>query len=310
MPQLTAEKPASMTKIVLECPQCSARFNLRRYVPEHRVRCRKCRAIVEIPVVDELLSPQEKAKFAERTLDPAVQAKVARILSLKKLAILAALISISVVGAGLLLYKRSQLPRVVVEKPDRPKEAFDFAKLAGQNRVSEYPIGLGWSWTYAVGPEAEERRIVGQSLGPGGEPQFDLSIGGPDGLVHHLIRMTEQGPLLVEESRGSIKRSYNPPMPIVRTPLMKDATWTYQGELSREGGASEKLDLAFHVSIETLDKLPIGKVGTLKVEMTGTRGSEKVQESCWYAIGKGLVQRKVVAGDRTDLSTLTALVTK
>ena len=310
MPQSVAEKPAPMTKIVLECPQCSARFNLKRYIPERRVRCKKCRAIVEIPVVDELLTADEKAKFADRSIDPAVQAKVARILSLRKLAILAALISVSVAGAGWLLYKRSQAPRVVAQKVDRPKVALDLSRIASQNKVSEYPIGLGWAWTYALGPEAEERRIVGQSLSPAGEPQFDLAISGPEGLVRQLIRMTEQGPLVVEESRGSVRYSWNPPLPIVRTPLMKDATWTYQGELAREGGASERVELSFGVAIETLDKLPIGKVGALRVEMTGMRGATKVQETFWYAIGKGLVQRKAVIGERTDLATIATMVQK
>jgi hypothetical protein len=299
-----------MPKLILECPACSTRFRLRRYEPEHRVRCRKCQAIVEVPVVPELLTPEDRAKYVEKPIDPAMQAKVVKVLSIKKLGILAILLAFAVAGATALLYKRATAPRIV-EKPPKPPVMFDAKRLAATNPVLEYPMGLGWEWVYAAGPEAEERRVTAESRGPNGEPQFELQISGYGaGVTRQLIRFMESGAFIVDETRNGARYSYNPPLPVARFPMMGGDTWTYSGEMARDGGSVEKVELLYQISIEKLDKLAIGKLLTLKMEISGMRGQTRVAEKLWFGKGKGIVQRETQLADRVEAATITRLAQK
>ena len=91
-----------MTRYILECPDCEARFDLKAYVPEKRVRCRKCRAILSVP-----FAPGDPAgEKAAPELPPELRRKVSGALSLRRLAVLAAVLLVAVFAGLLVLVQR------------------------------------------------------------------------------------------------------------------------------------------------------------------------------------------------------------
>lgn len=290
MSQVVAERPARMPKLVLECPNCDARFNLKKYVADKRVRCRKCRAVMMIPRVDDLLTDDERRRLAGRPIDFETQKKVARLLSLPKLAILALLVALAVPVAGWILWRRHHAPPPPKTPETKPVEAWDARRLAQTNRVLEFPVGLGWTWTFAVGDGMQERKALSQSTAPDGSPQFEINIAGPGPTVRQLVRVRSSEAVVIEEWRGGQRARFEPALSFVHFPLYGGDTWTYEGKAVADDGAGEDVRLQFKVAIEVLDALPIGKVAALRVDTVGTRGSRPVDETHWYVKGKGLVQ--------------------
>src|SRR6188474_1809398 len=106
-----------MTKYLLECPDCEARFDLRKYAPERRVRCENCGAVVVIPY-----APGDPAgeKAAPKELPPELRRKVVRALSLRRLTFLAVLLSVAAAGGAAILLQRREARRAAVPKPPEP----------------------------------------------------------------------------------------------------------------------------------------------------------------------------------------------
>jgi len=273
-------------KFVLECPACGVRFNLKRYVPDKKVRCKKCRAIMRIPVVEAHLTDAEKSRFVGGgEADARVDAQVARILSLPRLAVMTVSMLV-LLGAGVYMFwKRAQRPPTpVATKTTAHRLTAEW--LAKNNKRFDYPLGLGFEWAYAVGDRQEERRVVAQAGGAQDNPQFEVVAA----AVRESIRIEDEGVMLVRETRGADAYAFDPPLCVMRLPLVPGDVWTYEGRRAKEGGAAEAWSLEFRVSTEIVDTA-IGKKDCFKVQMTGTRGAAKVEETCWYTPGVGLVRR-------------------
>lgn len=276
---------------LLHCPACGAQTPLTGYAPEQRVRCGGCRSILEVPVVDELLSPADRAILDARG--------AARAPSLRTPALLAAGILVVGLISGWILWRRIEAPPA--PPSDAPAPPLDFQTLASQNRLLEYPLALGWSWSYEGGGLKEERRVTFRSLGPDGEPQFDIEIDGSAGRGRLTVRMSLQNALLVAETDATGRWQYEPPIPFLQFPLYDGDTWSYEGRRTREGQEGETLKLDFAASIDAIDAAYTGPIDAIKVTATGGRGLQLIEERTWYVKGVGIVQRS--AGPATLVLT-------
>ncbi len=280
-----------MTKYVLECPQCLARFNLRRHVPGRRVRCRKCRTVVMIPDVSG--GPPAAEAAAEKPLPPDLRRKLVRALSLPRLALVALLLTASLVGAAVaLVRKRGEMGAAPPGPPPEPPR-LTLDRLAAANRLLAFPLGRGFAWEYALeGGGTEERRVVLLSRGLEDEPLADLGITGSLETGRLTFRVSADGVYLLSEVRGEARHRFSPPLRVVPHPLYLGDAWEYRGARLREGGGAEEWDLKFSAldRPEVVDS-GMGRQTCFRVEVQGTRGTRRLEETLWYAKGVGLVKR-------------------
>ncbi|MBI2898982.1 MAG: hypothetical protein HYY17_02245 [Planctomycetes bacterium] len=273
--------------LVLECPNCSARFPLKRHEPDRRVRCRKCRATMIVP---PLPWDAPSAPAAPAELPPEVREKLKRAYPIRaRLAVSAALVLAVAVGVFILVRRIERRP--VAAPVAEPEPPMSFSKVFEENRKSAFPLKLGFEWSYAAGSLVDERRVIASHLGPGNEPQFEIAVTRPSGAFRRLVRCTNDGPLLVEETTAAGgKRVFRPPMPLLPRPLHTDSLWSWRGTVEEEGAATE-WSLEFRVTTVESLTTPAGTFSSFRVEAAGTRGSAPVREVEWYALGVGLVKR-------------------
>lgn len=269
-----------MPRYVLECPACEARFELKKYVPEKRVHCRKCRSVVIVP--PEGGAPSGAAK----TLDPRLQQKLSRVFSLKKLALVSALLAVALAGGSYILWQKG---RSRLDPPVKPPGKVTLESLARMNPGMAFPMGRGFVWEYELsGGVTETRRVPEMAAGlETDEPEGDLILAG----ARQTFRVTHDGVYLLAETRPGGKYSLSKPMLWAPYPMYSDSRWEYEGEAQRHGAPREKWSLSFQV--QGLDSLDwgSGKKACFRLHVEGDKGGVKVDEVLWYANGTGLVKR-------------------
>jgi hypothetical protein len=290
-----------MVRYVLECPKCLGRFELKKYVPEKRVRCRKCEAVVIVPREDG----GGEAKKPDKPLDPRLRKKLIEILSLKKLACLSLLLAAALAGGLYILVRRGEARAQEVEK--KPEERITLENIGEFRRKLAYPLGRGFSWEYATPKGPEVRKVVLAAQGPEGEPEFEVAAPGS----RQTLRVKKDGVYLVSEVRtDGGTYAFTPPLLLVRYPLYYHDKWTYEGACGRAGGAAERWSLEFDVTIPEHVETPAGKMASFKVLVEGTCGGRKVKEVLWYANGVGLVKRASLVDGKVEETVLTQFTQK
>lgn len=284
-----------MAKFVLECPKCEARFNLRKHVPGRRVRCRKCRAIVIIPNEDGTVPEFGDGK---RRVDPELRKKLAAIFSVRKLALIAVLLAVALVGGAFILIQQYRTQRKVMAEEEEPGPREITPEIwARMNARVPYPLGAGFEWSYRLeGGGEHKRRVTNTSRGPGGEPQFDLTLTGVGRSRTLMLRVLPDGVYVIYEKIGVQRYDFDPPMLLVPLPLYLDSEWYYKGDYVLEGGAAETWDLKFRCQPTP----PVTTVGgtrpAYQVFCSGVRGENQVAESTWYCVGVGVVKFEKILG--------------
>ena len=295
-----------MTRYILECPRCLARFNLRRYVPDERVRCRKCRAVVIIPY-----APGTEPKIDEDPLlklNPRIQRKINRTHSLKRLGILSGLLVLALgISMVIVVQRRRGAPeRRKAEKENPPPAPITLGTMDEANRMLVTPFGRGFSWKYALKTGGTEtRRVVLASRSRDNEPEFDVATVGSRDTGLRTYRVRNDGVYLASESRGGEDYQFDPPFRILPHPLHTDDKWTYSGARMIKGGAAEAWRMEYAVSgVEKLDAAGGGKV-CFRVVGKGDQGGQEVVETLWYCRGVGLIKRRTVVNGEVEEALLT-----
>lgn len=287
-----------MTRYVLECPRCEARFDLKRYQPDQRVRCRKCRSVMAVPGATEPNAPQTaiRGELRDRLVDT---------LGLKRLALASVLLLVSIIACAVLLARRAEAPPPAPE--EKPPRVPTLETMAEENLMLVLPLGTGFSWEYLLkGGATEQRRVVLASRGLEDVPEFDLGITGSLEEGKRTLRVMRDGLYWVGESSPEGRFKFQPPLRLVPTPLYTDDAWSCRSERTRDGGGTEiwKIDYAVRgmESIEAAGE----KRSCFRVDGKGTRGTRSVQETLWYCRGVGLVRRRTEVDGRVEEATLTA----
>lgn len=272
---------------VLECPACAARFDLKKHDPNRRVRCRKCRAFMRVPPLPGQEEPKPEVKSAESP--PEALRKLGESPAVRRWLAISCALLVAIAGGTYLLIRRIRSHAAKSEER-RVEGPMSLSKLLQENTRSAFPLAAGYEWEYASPTQTESRRVLESSSGPTNEPQFEVGVAHPRGSCRQVIRYSNDGPLLVDETWTSGgKRVYSPPMLLVPRPLYADSVWSYSGDASKDG-VGEAWNLEFRgTGLETLTT-PLGTWQCFRVQASGTRGSDAVDETTWYAIGIGMVK--------------------
>jgi len=302
---MTEPSPAAPPRFVLECPKCEGKFNLKKYVPDKKVRCRRCRAIVKIPIVDAYLTEDQRRQFADaKPLAPEMQAKLVKVFSLRRLVGMTALMVVLLAGGLYIFWMKMERPAAPAAAKRKDEKKITAEWMATHASTFDFPMGRGFEWAYVIGPadggtapRQEEHKVIAQSGGPDDPPQFELAIAGPSGARKQMIRIDNAGVFVLAEERGADRFTFEPPLPVMKFPMLPGEVWAYGGQFGRTGGGTEVWDLEFRVTTEVVES-GIGKRECFRVETRGQRGVAKVDETHWYAPGVGLVKRVVREGDK------------
>ena len=290
-----------MTRYLLECPGCESRFELNRYEPGRRVHCLKCRAVVIIPAAEGAASPGEPA-----SLDPGLRRRLVRVFSLRKLALVSALLAVALAGGFVILVRKGEWRGREPEKAEPAKVTLDTLPML--NNALAFPLGRGYSWEYErSGGVRETRKVI--ELGQGaetGEPEGDVVQPG----LRQSFRVTHEGIFLVSEIRPDGRYVFSKPVPWVPYPLFSDSEWSYVGEAIRTGTAPEKWKLSFTVQgLEAVD-WGSGEKACFRLKVEGEKGARKIEEFLWYSNGTGLVKWMSRIDGRVEEGKLTRFVRK
>ena len=284
-----------MAVYLLECPDCEARFELKRHKPDRRVRCRKCRAVMIVP-----RAPGDPALAAEtwKPLDPARRRRMVRAFSLPRLAMISGAACLVLSGTVWLfvVQGRGGVASAPSSPPPRKLTVDDVRK--DLNRFLALPLASGFSWEYSLSNGGRERRRVTRaSEGAGGGPEFTQGVTGSSKEGARRLRALPDGVYLVAESRGPKRWTLKPAVLLVPHPIYVDDAWKYNGKAVREGGAIEPWSLTFTVrGAERMNVLGEPRPA-FRVEVRGMRGGEAAHETLWYVKGIGLVKRRTnIAG--------------
>jgi hypothetical protein len=118
-------------------------------------------------------------------------------------------------------------------------------------------------------------------------------------LYSTRYKLTKDGVYNMGSSRGNQSRSYEPPLPELKYPVKKNATWEWKGKYRNE----ERSETRTITAIEEV-KVPAGVYKAAKVEIVGLRassGDERWKSTEWFAEGVGRV--KLVANNLTEEMT-------
>lgn len=282
----------SKMQLVLECPKCMARFNLKKHVPEKRVRCRKCQEPMMVPHLPWETPPAAQAPSAELT--PEVQATLKKAFPLRKLALVAAALVVVSAAAAVVLIYRLKAQQFWTSQPVA-ETPMTFSKVLEENKKAPYPAAIGMEWFLAGPGGTIEMRVIESRVGSENQPQYEFTVS--DGAPHRqLVRFTNEGVLLLETTAldGS-KTTYEPPLRFVSRPLGIDGAWKCEGQVtSREGTGPYSLDFKA-LGAESITT-PVGTFQCVRLKITGTMAGRVVDETRWYALGTGLV--RVSAGGK------------
>jgi hypothetical protein len=282
-----------VTRYLLECPGCEARFDLKAYAPERRVKCRRCGLVVAIPFAP---GDPAAARAEAKGLSPEMQQKVIRVFSLRRLAALAGVLLLAAAGGAVLLVKRYEA-RQAAPPPAAPEVTVQ--SLPALLGAYALPLGRGFSWEYALsGGGSEVREVLRESIGPDEAPEYHVGVRGSAQADTLWLRVTRDAVLLLGTSRGELPA----PVVVVPHPLYTDGAWSQDGP----GG---KVDFR-GLGVEKL-QVPAGTFDhCVRVEARGTRSGAAVEETLWYARGVGLVRRASKVDGRLEIAELRKYVLK
>lgn len=280
-----------MAQYLIECPQCEARFELLKYEPDRRVRCRRCGGVMIVPTApgEEAPSGPPEAK----PLDARTREKLVRVFSIRKLALVALLLCLALAGAFALVVHRGRAGRPPVAEAETAPRSVSLKQALEMNRLLALPLRAGHTWEYLLSSgRMERRRVATASEGAGGGPEFDVGVSGSLEAGTESYRVLPDGVYRIAEARDGARRTWDPPLPVVPHPIYSDSEWEYEGVLRTEGGAESRVRLSFRVTRVEQVKTRAGEYAGFRVDVTGTRGSDAVDEKRWYAKGVGLVRRE------------------
>jgi len=273
-----------MPRYVLECPHCEARFRLKRYVRDERVRCRKCGEIVLVPAVE---GGDEESPAS---LDREIRRKLARIYSIRKQAILAFALAAALAGGTILLVREYGRRGTLVRESESFHKRMTRETWEGMLSQVPFPLAPGMRWVYDVNGEGtESRRVLWAGLGPGGEPQYELRMEREGSTLSLLLRVKENGVWLVSEREKDSLFHFDPLLCVAPLPLYLDSTWEYRGAIRSEDGTVEECEISFRT--EGGHAIAAGQTrSAFVVRETGKRGQRAVDGKCVYCVGVGLVE--------------------
>lgn len=287
----------------LECPDCEARFELRKYAPERRVRCRSCKAILVIPYAPGDPAAPKREGAAE--LDPELKRKLAGALSLRKLALLAVLlVAVVAAGAVLLVQRRQARLEALQAPPPEPKLTLETLPVLLHGHA--FPLGRGASWEYGIdGRGSEVREVLRVTQGPEEAPEFDLLIRGSAQPATLGLRVAPHGILLRSSSGPDGRVTFADPPLLVPHPLYTDSRWTLSGEGRGEAGAPVKWAVEYVAEKAEKVETPAGTFGgAVRVTAKGMRGAVPVDEVLWFQRGVGIVKRTSKVDGRIEEAVL------
>jgi hypothetical protein len=271
--------------MVLECPACAARFTLRRYEPDGRVRCRKCRAVVILPP----LQPQTPEAPARAAVPPRLRRALLR--SLRRAILLAAASAAVLVPLGWYAwtaYETSSRPPALAG-PSGPQGPWRRAEAAEALYRMPFPLAHGLVWDYDCGPDLERHAVVSETGGDGkAAPEYVVRITRRSGEERRTYRLERDGVYWTRREAGGEALDFSPPLRIAALPLSTDGGWS-SGEV-RLGAEVWSLHFAGD-GAESLT-LPAGTFACTRVRVTGSRGGASWNETLWFAKGVGIVKRE------------------
>ena len=297
-----------MTRYILECPECEARFDLKAYVPEKRVRCRKCRAIMSVP-----FAPEDPAGASQRPsapdLPPELRRKVSGALSLRRLGVLAVLLLAAVVAGLVVLIQRREARLEAAGKPPEVP-ALTLETLPELLPTSALPLGKGFLWEYALGGGGTEIREVLRAVsGPDGAPEFELQVRGSSQAGLRTLRVGREGIVLAADSSPAGRLEFDPPLTALPHPLFADSAWTQEGQAKGDDGAVVRWSVRYQAGGTEKVETPAGSFPhAVRITASGVRAGRAVEETLWIQRGTGVVKRKSVVDGRTEEALLRRFV--
>jgi hypothetical protein len=291
-----------MTKYLLECPDCESRFELRAYAPEKRVRCRRCGSFLIVPFAP---GDPAAAKAEPRPLPPELQRKIAGALPIRRLAALAALLCLALLGGVLVLVQRREARLEALRLPPEPPK-LTLETMPALLNASGFPLGRGFTWEYAVtGGGTEVREVLRALPGPGDAPEFEFRVRGSSQAGTMTLRVGTDGVRVAGEASAAGRVEFDEPPLLVPYPLYSDGSWVQEARGRGEGGATAAWSVRF--AVEGVDRLetPAGRFDhAVRVSAKGVRAGRAVDETLWYQRGTGLVKRATRVEGRLEEAVL------
>lgn len=285
--------------MVLECPACEAKFNLKRYVPDKRVRCRRCRAVVVLPAVEG------QGLTTAPELDPERRARLVRALSIPRLSVMAGVSAAVLVPLCWFAFEAYGKAKQRVRRPDVtvPQGPVRLEELREMNYGLPVPLMRGRNWTYQCGSDTETHTVVTVAGGDGcTAPEFTVRIRRRSGSTTRTYRLERDGIFWVRREVDGSVQHLDPPLRLVPLPLLTDSVWS-AGE-TRVG--SEIWSLRFEAEGAETVTVPAGTFRCTRVKVSGARGNVPWEERVWYAKGVGVVKRESPDNPRCPHQVLTA----
>jgi hypothetical protein len=296
-----------MTRYVLECPECEARFDLKAYAPEKRVRCRKCRSILSIPYAPG--DPAAEAAGAVTVLKPELQAKVRKAQSLRRLAAVAALLLAAALGGLFLLIQRREARLEAIAKP--PEEPpLTLETLPAVVPTSGLPLGKGFLWEYALGGGGTEIREVLRAVpGPDGAPEFEVQVRGSSQAGVQTLRAGRDGVRVAADATAGARVEFDAAPLAMPHPLFADSAWSQTADGRADDGARAAWSVEFKAEGVEAVTTPAGTFShAVRIRAKGTRAGRAVDETLWVQRGTGVVKRSSFVEGRTEEALLRRFV--
>lgn len=271
--------------VVLECPECEARYTLRRYEADRRVRCRRCRVIMAVP---RLKGQPEIA------VDPTRREKAVKAMSLPLFATLTIVSLVIVVVLVVWAVDRYRADRMAAPRP-RPQATIGTVSLATLSEVNKQlpqPLDIGFAWDYDGPDDAERHEIVERREAAGGALQFEMTIKGRAQSLRQTLHLKSNGLYLIAEARAGAVYTFEPPLLLIKLPLVFPDSWVNDVNYVRNDGGAETWKLRYSAEASEGVTTPAGTFQCYRVEVIGARGVAEWQETLWYAKGVGLVKRE------------------
>lgn len=276
------------TALVLECPACTAKFNLKRYVAEKRIRCRKCSAIVELPALQgQAAEPAAPPRRAAPLLGWAILTGVS-------LVILMPLGFFSYVA-----WEEAERRSIVGPPESMPRGPIRLEEMQAMAATMPIPLSRGTAWEYECGGELETQAVVSVVGGDGVRP--------PEAAVRVRRRSHEETRTYRIERDGVYwikldESEFVPPLKVAALPLNMDSEWS-GGETF---AGNELWSLRFAADGAETITVPAGTFACTRVVVTGARGNVDWVERLWIAKGVGVVKREAPADPTCPLHLLKA----
>lgn len=171
---------------------------------------------------------------------------------------------------------------------------------AESNATSVFPLTLGDRWRYSAPTDSEEWRVTAHRLGSSSAAEYELTVSSSRGTERRVLQVLPQGPALVRDfAPTGTTRDFRPPYCLVPWNPSVGMGWCYRGSVTRDGTEEAWSIDSSVLGVESL-ATPGGTYECFRVEVKGSRGATRVEETLWYARGVGLVKSRARFADRPD----------